>query len=74
MTELQQRVLAYLDTVIAADVEDITEDMHLTTRAATNAIRTLLRDQRVIIASPRQDTTVGGRTLTMSPLYAKPPA
>ena len=69
-SEARDAAIHYLNTVIAADAEDLAEHLNTTPRHAGNILRGLKQTGHATIVAPRADLKLDGRTIPSYPLWA----
>ena len=69
-SEARNAAITYLNTVIAADAEDLAEHLNTTPRRAGNILRGLKATGHAKVVAPREDLRLNGRTIPCHPLWA----
>ena len=69
-SEARNAAIRYLNTVIAADAEDLAEHLGTTPRRAGNILRGLKATGHAQVVAPRHELKLDGRTIPSYPLWA----
>ena len=64
---------AYLQTVIAADADDLAEHLRINRVQAGRVLGQLHREGRALVAAPRTNYQVDGKSYPALPLFAAAP-